>query len=815
MDGVAGTAAQFAGQFQEELSKLDQDGDGQIDASEIVAMADMDGDGKLDAEELQVIAERFNDQIKVSNGLLKQVQVFEEKLLESSRDIQKKQSSLRDALGACDAAQDECAEYKKKLGVQSEVAQGLRDECKQLRTKMGSKDREVDQMKKINGDLKAELDMLKQERESLASQNEDLTSKMADTKAKMLHDQQLEFQRDAEATAAREEMERQIADLTQRNGPLAETLTLKEEALAKTTLLLEEKSKMLETVAREKESALNKVEDTSERFGRLQADYNALKETLEEKHANEERLGAESDTHKDLHNQVAMNLHSAEEREAQLKETNGGLMEELESQKQEIESLGTELLNQAQARLADQERWESKLLEMKNQTTILRVQMQEAEQRNDMEMKMKEQEEAKARQEQEEQYVALQSEHTQLHHLLQKMQQDSMVQFRGFEEERATHEKQVRILKERANESDTKMGGSQVQFTAEKAQLNTAIVELRREAAEKSAQNADALAAMKGVMDEVAMEYAQRQEEYTAISSEFVRIQARIHEIGVQTAEPVQKWHDEVSETFASLVKQSNKLRTSEKSARDDLRVANGKYETERQQKLLLQDSVTDLEHQLEGSLTETKRMVDTKQNELERSMRGATETKGKAKELEHQVKAANANLAEQQRRARELQVENQRMKSELAEARSNHGAGQKSLETKVDELELAVRTLTNERESMEMKTSSAEKSSNSANEALRQAKEKRGELESMLERMTDQTKATIQKLQRNIRSLSDSQQALQEQLTSKTKLMGTRQERIDELTRINMQLEQDLAGAFKAKMDGHAANGLGATQIR
>ena len=99
--------------------ELDKDGDGVVDVSEVLAAADLDGDGKLDAHELQIIADRFNDQIKYSNKLLREIQGAEEKALEAQKDIQKKQAALREALAREDAAKEETAEYKKKLADQT------------------------------------------------------------------------------------------------------------------------------------------------------------------------------------------------------------------------------------------------------------------------------------------------------------------------------------------------------------------------------------------------------------------------------------------------------------------------------------------------------------------------------------------------------------------------------------------------------------------------------------------------------------------------------------------------------------------------
>ena len=78
-----------------------------------------DGDGQLDASELVQLANQFNEQVKLSNSLLEQIQGLEEKSFNQQKDMQEKQVALRQALAVCDASREEGTELKRKLAVQT------------------------------------------------------------------------------------------------------------------------------------------------------------------------------------------------------------------------------------------------------------------------------------------------------------------------------------------------------------------------------------------------------------------------------------------------------------------------------------------------------------------------------------------------------------------------------------------------------------------------------------------------------------------------------------------------------------------------
>jgi len=138
MDHIAKLRAKLADQW----SELDADGDGKVDAGELVSALDTNKDGVVDASEMEGMAQQLQEQSDYTAYLIAQLQTMEEKQLALQQEVNRKDDALRQTFAAADKARAEASEAARRLEISQEVLQKMSEQCKQARVEAGSLRRE-------------------------------------------------------------------------------------------------------------------------------------------------------------------------------------------------------------------------------------------------------------------------------------------------------------------------------------------------------------------------------------------------------------------------------------------------------------------------------------------------------------------------------------------------------------------------------------------------------------------------------------------------------------------------------------------------
>ena len=796
--------------YASHVGAFDSDGDGKVSASELLSVGDTDGDGKLDAKELQTVAERFSEQIKYSNMLLEQIQNFEEKALASQKEIQEKQQALRQALSVCDAAKEEANEYKRKLAVQTEVAANMSEQCKDARLEASARKRELDALRRTGESSKGELVGLKEEREHLTTQLEQQRLRNAELQTEINNTKTEAAAREAAATAAAEGTAQELDDLKRKNGPLVEQVKGLQESYTKIKEALQDKEADMATITAQRDQEAQKVATLEAALNEQRSALAARDESVGAGELRANKLEAELQAQKDLYDKQSAELRVVQDREAKTTQGLAGLREENAEIKQELEGLLTESLAITQARAQDQKRWEKKLGAAEDELASVLRSSQEKEQSHTLALQRKNEEAAASRKAHEEQYTGLQSEHTELHRLLQKMQVDSNKQIEQFEDERKESEAQLAQLRSALNMEEASQQDTSSRAGATESQLKQQVLQLQRTLAERSEQYLGILTDVKGAVDEMKEEAVEAKESQSVLAAEYAKLKVRVSEVSDKTGEPLGVWHSEVGRAMSKLVEQSSRMRSREKEVRDQLRGVNSRYEEEKSKKIMLEETVSDLEHQLAASIGNMQKEQEKSQNALGTARREQTELAANATELESRANFLQSNLTEQQKRASELQVENQRLQAAINEQKTVGASQTKKLEAKLEELQKQAKAASRERDQLATKDSEMQRSLKETGEALQQRIAKVSELEALLDEAQDVSRSAVGQYQKRIAAMAEGQEALQEQMQKKTRLLDTVQQQREVLQQDNISLRAELDAAYKKTLERGAGGTAG-----
>jgi len=586
-------------QYAGSTRAFDADGDGTVSGAELLSLGDTDGDGKLDAGELQKVAERFTEQLKYSNQLLEQIQSFEEQALAAQKEIQAKQQALRSALRVCDLAKEEASEFKRKLAVQTEVAANMSEQCKEARLDASSRKRECDGLRRAADTAKSEAAQLREERDALAAQADELRQRNSELQTASNNDRSAASGSLATAAAEKDSLREQLADLRQRNGPLVEQVKGLQESFSKVKEALAAEEAGARRTAEQRDGAERRAASLEAELGELRSGLSSKDDALSSKAARAEELESGLQAQRDLYTAKAAQLRAAEEREAAVQASLRGLTDEHASLKEELEQLGNELLSGAQARMVDQERWEKKLAELSDELSATLRTGQEKEASHAGELQRKAQEQVSARKAHEEQYVGLQTEHTELHRLVTKMQLDANRSLEHFEGERAEAERESSDLREQLSRAENEHLDHASRSGSTASQLNAKVAELQRTLAARGEEHYEVLTLLKDAVEQLKGEAQEQVHKSATMQAEYHKLKARLASVAAETGAPLEAWHREVGNALTALVGQCATFKAREKDGRDTLRQTTAKFEEERAKKIMLEETVSDLEHQV------------------------------------------------------------------------------------------------------------------------------------------------------------------------------------------------------------------------
>lgn len=783
--------------FENNQIRWDQDDDGDIDVDDILAAFDADGDGQIGSNELQKLAEQLSSQVDYNNMLIEHLKTMEEEQVRIQEDMKEKQNALKQAIAVGDAARSEANDLRRKLAISQEVAENMSNQCRESRV-------EVSALRRESENLARQRDELSQRNEELENERKLFDERMGAMR-EQLNNQQEEFDRSTKDVGTENEqlkhdfdnLSKELADLRARTGPLQAQNAELQEQVRNLEEALDEMTHNLEGESKENE----RLEARSREQDRVIA-------SLREKQKEIQFTSAEGDTQRqelleqirDLEAQIEQLEEQLTERERKMVDISKVCklsVEENSALKGELETVGNELLQQAKQRAMEQERWASRLAEAQEELKKVSYEARVQAQEYAMESQSKSEETLQMRKEAEEQYLALQNEHTHLHQLLHKMQQDTAKQQGQFNRERENFEHKIHQLQHEKDKLLDDNDALERKINREKTRHQHALEEAKKEMGSRGSNFVTILSQMKNHVRQLQQEATANRDLLRQISAEYQTLVSFSNTIGEKQSKPLSAWYEETKQSLEALVEHTKASKKSSEDAKDDLRRAQLEKEEERAKSLMLDEQVSQLEHELSARdqrVLETESKMNDRILQLQREKELAQEGK---EEADLRLRKMQKQIDESTAQNRSLQSNAQGYQTQLAENQSRASQRVSELEEKINELSLAIRTASKEKEEMQTTRSelqrllSQKEQQNQALTAqLSKAENDKQKSDKALHVVQQRAKEQIGTLQQSLKRY----ETQSEQTKSLLKLM---QEQRAQMQEENMQLKAELDDVY------------------
>jgi len=774
-------------------AKLDENGDGKIDAEELIDAFDTDGNGVLDKEEVTMLSKQLSAQMEYNNALLEHLQSLENSQLESQRDMKKKEHALKLAVSVSNAARAEANELRRKLAVATELCEEMTKQARDGKVASDSKQRQIDMQKKNVEETKALY-------ENAVKEKQVFESKWVST-CKELNNIKEEFRREKNI------LEDHVGHLKSNNENLLKDNNDVRHRLGEATEKNTEYQKLHWQLAQEVKEAnerlsieANSREDSEVRSKEYESQLFKVKEALKERDAkireediNQGYLKEENKSLREQQKRIEGELKLRENRLVELNREYKDTVDENKALKNELEQVGNDLLTQAKQRATEQERWASKLAKAQEQLARVTEDARKEVQNNAHQAQKMAQEHMQARKESEEQYIVLQAEHALLHDLLKDMQNDAR-------ERNSQHEAEKNAFNDKQAQYNSKLLNERREFeetlSAKTDEIKRARDEnraLRQEMLTRGTRYVQMLTQIQGVIRQMAQEGKHAKEEIADIQVEFGTLVKYVHTLARKHSAPLEAWYTEVEGSFEGLIAQNSELRKDLEDTKDDLRRADLDKEEERTKNLMFEDEVDRLKHEihvkeseLDNHFKQSKDKIDAKNEEINRNNQDIKILEKKVKDVQNQSDQLSATN-------RRLREEANRSQKQIADLQDQQSQKNQAAEDRFAQLENECKNLNNDKDTLQK----------NREEFLRTIKEKEREIqrfiskiqhqENLIDSMKQELIAADNKSRDQLKSFKASNEILNAQVSKFQEAYKTSASRVDNLQETNNQLRGEL----------------------
>jgi len=428
------------------LQVLDTNGDGVLDAQEILNKYDTNGDGLLDSNEMDSMGKQLSQQLDFNNQLLTHLRSLEGEYYNVQNDLKKQTLALKLALSASTAARTQALEFKNRLNVTEQLNE-------QLRKNQIASESEVEKKKRHIDDLKGTLQESKKQIEGLHDMKTDLEDQLHrsqyDVSAKQEELKRTKTVMDGRIELLEKDVNKLNQELINIKAPY-QKLTEEKQAL------VVRNGKLQDDLEDIKNSFLSESKIREEKEAKIKDLTTQIKALIQRAHEKEFQLKEEQQNVFRIESQLQIVLENEKQAKEdyentlrllnELKREYKDTFDENRALKNELEQIANELLAQAKQRAHEQERWSKKLAQAQEQlSTVTRDARIQAEQFA-LENQKRVAENMDERKKDQEQYVALQKDHAELHGLLTRIHEEHQGHKEAFENERHDFNNNIKEL---------------------------------------------------------------------------------------------------------------------------------------------------------------------------------------------------------------------------------------------------------------------------------------------------------------------------------------------------------------------------------
>eukprot|EP00949_MAST-11_sp_MAST-11-sp1_P003404 g3404.t1 len=741
--------------------------------------------------EFEKLAQALAKQTEYNNKLLEELQNVEEERLRFQTDSARQQALLRRTMKSLEAVQSEVGNLRQEYQTTTFRLKQSEDELERARM-------QVTESASAEAEAKAVARDALGERERLSQEKAGLTERLAKASGELEH-----------ARTQLQETRREARDAV--SATSAARLAEKRQVQ-----VLEERVASLETENRRLQSSLSEE-------GKGRAALNKqLTRAVSESRANQDRikeLESVLSTSKNVNDQQQRSLQEAIEKSAKAVEAESIANAEVKRLAQSCEKLQAELSEKVsigEAERLQREEMEADLRSARKEISEMRRRYMDekavldqrcAELESDI-RRVAEEEREKQRiltrqatdaavlhqdeiRTKDEQYVNLQQEYKQLHHLMERLTEDHKATLRAEREERANLEKVLDGVREDLAQKDEQMISAAAAADAKVLKANQDTKALHQEMMTRTERYIESLGTLRRAIASVSQNAASQEEHFAAVQMEVSRLRASVRSgVNVPSGLDVRKEIHKLTDTM-------KELKLASETASAMAQEAKIQCEEEKSRNVMLQEEKSRLAFELrqvnqrnaELAKDNEARSLETK-NEIEASTRVRLDMESHLKKTLSQLKDANATTLR-------LQEERQRLEREHDETR----ALQKRQSA---ESESALRELRRQNSRLMAEASQSASQRDALRQELLQSASEVKALHQRLERLESEENSRLKaeraqqaNYKQQVSGLYASMQGMESQLEQSKKLLATVQKQRALAASESEQLRAELADVY------------------
>lgn len=644
----------------------DADGDGDVDAADVLQMYDQDGDGLLSQDELQPIFERLHTQTEYTNSLLTTLEDVQAQNLKMKDDAKQKADTLSNALQVLDTVRNESNDLKRQLKVAREVAENSNNQCREARVLNETLKRDRDNLAREKGEAGDALKELTASKDHLAHELAREQEDHGNTKGKLSEEREVARDNIEHYRSLHDDLHQQHEELKALHGPL-------DEKCANLTETVRQLTKDNDGLQESLHKARQDAETANQQSAQAKQREEITHEKLELKVKEHEDEMAKSEQ---LHEQVRAHEEHGKELEAELEgkmeliaQANDDLKKnkaEIKALQNELDTVGKELLSQATLRKQDQERWHTKLTEAQEQLARALGESRLEAQRYATESQHRTVEHLEARKEHENQYIALQADHAALHLILAQQQAGERQRSEEWEKERERARQTLAEAKKEFGDLKTSFDALENQKIAEEKRLKDELAYVKQELHSRGVKYLNMISQMQDSMQSVRKEAVQSMTQKKEIEDMFGAFKALAVKLQETQKKPIHDWNQQTHDALEALINQNKELRKETEDLEDKERHALMEKEEEKAKNLMLEEE--------KGRLEFDHNTLERKIEEMKRAHGDELQSKASAHDQLFKQKQ------EGDERLRNLQARHDKAVKESNEHKQNYQKGQEEL---------------------------------------------------------------------------------------------------------------------------------------
>jgi len=799
--------ADIKASLQSNWSAWDTTGDGKIDANDFLAAFDKNKDGVVGKDELQALADQLSSQLEYNNTLLEQMRNLEEMQLAGQRELITKQEAIKQLTDVNNGFRNELTETRRKLKIAEEIADSMSKQCRDARVEANSIRREYENASKGSQDTKNLVKELTEERVKLQKALKKCEENLQEaeenheqTRLDLLHQNDI-LRQSHEALSA------DAAELRARVIPLeAEKKQLKDHVLS-LAKSLEETSKRCEEETQLRLATEKKMKDMTQAMDAMREKHREMQYLVQQANGKTDASHASIQQYQAQVQQLEDQLHQTEQSLTQLKQLYQNTIKEKEGLEQELEQMGNELVAHAKQRQLDQEKWTTKLSnaykEMERLTNETKMQADDFAH----ESQRRATEALEAQKHAEEKYLNIQKECGELHALIQQTQIDHQTAIEQWELQQEELENKIHDLERRLELSGEEVENVHTILVADREKAQQIIRAIKNEMTNRGERYVAMLGTMQTAIKRLKDDGLRNRELVREVMAQFAVLKAFCEQIWDKTHPPLEAWKSELSSAFSKLIVKFHHVKDVIEDTRDDVRRAQLAKEEERSKTLMLEESVSRLEHEISTYEMKIKE-AETKGQEKVAQQKQKIDTLMKERsDLELRIQRLQQSLDSATSQARTLQLSNHNIQTTLGDSTVRNSAMKQEIQGKLNQLSTQLKRALQERDQQIKISEDLQKRLDSLQSQINVANKVSEDAKTDVNKQKTETETLAANYAQSLAAVQATTAQYQDQLKHTQDLLKVMQTQRNELQEQNRKLRQELDQLYNQGMNKQTGN--------